>query len=197
VTQQPGFPAVVERGTHIGDAIAVGSWPFELVYIGTQRCPCGGRFRPLALSLEHRGEKVYERQKTVCDDCERSRAFWFDIGSFHGDPEASLRFEEFQTVFESALAALRDEDLPGAQVQFEELVAREPWFGLAHFHLGMIALMQEDLGAAREHLETAVGLMPMDGSIHQGLSQLWALLGEEQRAVRAAWLSMVLEDEAE
>ncbi len=197
LTQQPGFPAVVERGTHVRDAIRVGSWPFELVYIGTQRCPCGGRFRPLTLQIRHRGDQVFERQKTVCLDCERNRAFWFDIGAFHDDPEASRRFDDFQCIFESALAALEDENLAVAQAQFQELAAREPWFGLAHFHLGMIALMQEELACAREHLELAVGLMPMDANVHQGLAQLWPLLGEDQRAVRAAWLSMVLEDEAE
>ncbi len=190
LVELPPFPLVVERGLVREDAIPSGSWGFELLFLRSQRCPCGGRF-------DSRGSRVHEPalecHEAVCGGCGRVRLFWFDIHLFHDDPRAHLRFEELRVMFEEAMERVGGEDLDAARPRFEEVTAREPWFGVAWFHLGMIALVREELDQARHCLETAVGLLPLDASVHQSLAELWMQTGDEDRAARAAWMAMTLE----
>ncbi len=80
-----------------------------------------------------------------------------------------------------------------ARPKFEEVTAREPWFGVAWFHLGMIALVEERYEEALSCLEKAVGILPLDASIHHSMAEFWTRRGDEEKASRSAWMSMALE----
>lgn len=199
----PPFPLVVERGLTSVDPIPASSYGFQGLYLHSQRCPCGARFRAEAWrrlvgggSTEpalSTGAVVLEAVPATCQGCGRVRWFWFDITGFHGDPAAAVRFTELRHLFEDALAAVARDDFDGAAVRFREVVDREPWLGVAHFHLGMIASRQERWDDAREHLLEAVGLMPLDAGVRHGLAELWLHLDEDDRASRDAWMAMLLE----
>jgi len=188
--ERPPFPLVHERGRRRTDPIPVGSWGFELLFLRSQRCPCGGRFDSLGSTVV---EPALECHRAACDGCGRVRPFWFDIRLFHQDPRAHFRFEELRVTFEEAMERVGANDLDAARPRFEEVTAREPWFGVAWFHLGMIALVNEGFDLARDYLETAVGILPLDASVHQSLAELWMQTGDEERAARAAWMAMTLE----
>ncbi len=190
LTDLPPFPFVCERGLSPEDAVPAGSWGFELLFLRSQRCPCGGRFDSLGSQVR---EDRLECHDAECADCGRRRPFWFDVHLFHDDPRAHFRFEELRQMFEEAMDRVTANDLEEARTRFEEVAAREPWFGVAWFHLGMIALVSEDHDEARRCLEIAVGLMPLDASIHQSLAELWTQRGDDVRAARAAWMAMTLE----
>ena len=190
LVELPPFPLVCERGLAAPDAIPVGSWGFELLFLRSQRCPCGGRFVSLG-STVHPGP--LECHQARCGGCGRLRPFWFDIALFDQDPRAHFRFEELRVMFEEAMGRVGANELEAARPQLEEVAAREPWFGVAWFHLGMIALVNEGLDEARDYLETAVGLLPLDASVHQSLAELWMQRGDDERAARAAWMAMTLE----
>jgi tetratricopeptide (TPR) repeat protein len=179
------WPAVVEWGRSADAALPVGSWPFELLFIRSQRCGCGG---PLD-SAGHRvvpGPRPLERHEAVCERCGARRPVWFDISAFHGDVGAYARFEELRALFEEGLQRVEDGDLAGADLRFREVAAREPWFGLAHYHLGMIAMVGDRYDEARGHLETAAAILPLDPAIHSALADLWSLTERHGRAARAA-----------
>ena len=63
---------VVERGLSPGDAIAVTSFPQQLLTLRVQRCPCGGR---LGLGVDQRlethGARMLERMEARCVRCDR------------------------------------------------------------------------------------------------------------------------------
>jgi tetratricopeptide (TPR) repeat protein len=181
---------VCERGLVRQDPVSVGSWGFQLLFVRSQRCPCGGSFDCLG-STVHDGP--LECHTAQCDGCHRVRDFWFDIALFHDDPRAHTRFEELRVLFEEALENIGKNDLQAAKPRFEEVAAREPWFGVAWFHLGMIALVEGSFGRARRCLENAVGILPLDAGVHQSLAELWMQIGDEERAARAAWMAMTLE----
>ncbi len=189
----PIWPAVVDWGARPEEALAVGSWPFELVFIHSQVCACGGRYAVGGHRVLARGGRLLERHRVRCERCGRRRSFWFDIESFHDDPGAYLRFEETRALFHEALARVDEGDLEGAELRFAELTAREPWFGLAHYHLGMIAMVSDQPERALRHLETAAAILPMDASVHQALADLWALVDDEPRGRRARRAAEVIE----
>ncbi|MCB9759168.1 MAG: hypothetical protein H6739_04970 [Alphaproteobacteria bacterium] len=197
------FPMLMERGGTRSDPIPVGSWPQELVFIHSQRCPCGGELQPgdHQVFRDPAPAPPLERHESACLRCGRARTFWFDITRFDGDPDSGLRFETVRRLFADGLEQVDAGRLDLARARFEEVAAREPWFGLAWFHLGMIDLVGEDYDAAREHLETAAGLMPMEPAIRESLAELWAALDEPERADRERALHLMLtemvdEDEA-
>ena len=190
LVELPPFPLVHERGRVRHDPIPAGSWGFELLFLRSQRCPCGGRFDSVGSRVH---EPALECHEAVCDACARVRPFWFDIHLFHDDPRAHFRFEELRVMFEEAMERVGQNDLDAALPRFEEVTAREPWFGVAWFHRGMIALVNEGFDEAREYLETAVGILPLDASVHQSLAELWMQTGDDERATRAAWMAMTLE----
>lgn len=173
------FPVMHERGLNTRDPIPVTSWPQELVYIRSQRCPCGGSFEPAA----HRVVPPhFERHQARCTACERERPFWFDISSFQDDPFAAGRFEEVRTLFGDALEKVDEEDLDGARTRFREVSEREPWFALAWYHQSMIALLHDELDEARRCLETAIGLLPLDPELHGSMAELHDRRGDPVRA---------------
>ncbi|HJN73394.1 MAG TPA: tetratricopeptide repeat protein [Myxococcota bacterium] len=173
------FPLMMERGLTRRDPVPVTSWPQELVYIHSQRCPCGGSFETLGHALV---PPHFERQDTTCVRCERARPFWFDISAFQDEIWSSARFEELRALFGEALEMVEREDLDGARVRFSEVAAREPWFALAWYHRGMIALIHDDLDEARECLETALGLLPLDPELHGSMADLHERRGDPIRA---------------
>ena len=172
------WPLVVERGAVPRDAIPVGSWPQELVFVHSQRCPCGGRFREVDHQLV---TPTLERWRARCQGCERLRPFWFDVGGFEGLPD---RFDEVRQLFSDALERVDASDLDGARVRFAEVVAREPWFGLGWYHLGMIAMVQDEADSARRFLETAAGILPMDPEVRGSLADFWEQQDEPERATQ-------------
>ncbi len=176
------FPAIVGWGSTPELAVPVGSFPFELIFVHSQRCPCGGRFEPRHHELVSRPPRELERHDARCEGCDHERAFWFDVTSFVDDPRACRRFQELRHLFQEGLDLVDAADLDGATLRFAEVVAREPFFGLAHYHLGMIATVGQDWGAAREHLTSAAGLLPLDPTVRQGLSDLWMLTDDMDRA---------------
>ena len=187
------FPTLVEWGAGPSSAIPAGSWPFEVVFIQSQRCGCGGRFEAGAHAVVEGPRGALERHDARCARCGRGRAFWFDISSFHGDPRAHLRFEALRALCQEGLDQVEAGELEAAHLRFSEVAAREPWFGLARYHLGMIALVHEDLCAARAHLSAAAGLLPMDPNVHRALADCWALADEPERAARRRDLAAALD----
>jgi len=176
------FPLVVERGLTPEDAVAVTSWPQQLVYVHSQRCPCGGSFQ----AGVHKLETVrLELQETTCTGCGRARPFWFDVSAFAEDPWASARFEEVRALFSEALDLVESEDLDGARIRFSEVAEREPWFALAWYHQGMIAVVNDELDEARRCMETALGLLPLDPELHASMADVHERCGDEVRAAVA------------
>lgn len=185
------IPRVVERGATARDALAVTSWPQQLVTIHSQRCPCGARFRPESHELV---SPQRERHDVVCQGCERRRAFWFDVSSFEGVPAAAGRFEEVRSLFRDGLKHVEDGDVEGARVRFAEVAAREPWFGLAWYHLGMIAMIQGESDRARECLETAAGILPLDPEVRGSLADFWEQEGDLTRSSRSRAVEAALRE---
>ena len=178
------WPAVVEWGASPAAPLEVGSWPFEMLFIDSQRCACGGKY----VSGPHHvyeGEPALECHRVRCGGCGRKRWFWFDIGSFHRYRRMNNGFETVRGLFKRGLDLVESGELPRAQECFREVAAREPWFGLAHYHLGMIAMVVDDLDRAQRCLETAAGILPMDPAVHSALAAYWALTEEAERARRA------------
>ncbi len=64
--------------------IIVDSVAQEYAYIRRQRCPCGGRWRPVSQSLLEKGEDHFDLIKTRCENCGLEAEFLFDISSFFG-----------------------------------------------------------------------------------------------------------------
>ena len=176
------FPAIVGWGSSPELAVPAGSFPFELIFVQSQRCPCGGRFQTEEHALVSEPPRELERHEASCEGCGSSRPFWFDVSSFVDDPRAVRRFQELRHLFQEGLDLVDVGDLDGASLRFSEVVAREPFFGLAHYHLGMIATVGKDWGAAREHLTCAAGLLPLDPTVRQGLSDLWMMTDDMDRA---------------
>ncbi|MCP4807529.1 MAG: hypothetical protein GY913_19725 [Proteobacteria bacterium] len=185
------WPLVVERGLRATDAIAVTSWPQELVFVHSQRCPCGGRFEQLDHALV---SATRERWRVRCHGCDRVRPFWFDVSSFEGQPWAQGRFEEVRRLFSDALERVSEGDIEGARVRFSEVASREPWFGLAWYHLGMIAMIQDQPALARCCLETAAGILPLDPEIRGSLADYWDQEGDPVRAGRCRAAEAALRD---
>ena len=185
------FPAIVGWGASPELAVPVGSFPFELIFVHSQRCPCGGRYESAEHALVSRPPRDLERHVARCEGCESTRAFWFDITSFCDDPRASRRFQELRHLFQEGLDLVDAADLESARLRFAEVVAREPFFGLAHYHLGMIATVSKDWVAAREHLTTSAALLPLDPTVRQGLSDLWMMTDDMDRAALEEALGQV------
>jgi len=189
----PEWPAVMSWGATPAGALPASSWPFQLVFIRSQLCACGGRYTVDTHRVVPREQDTLERHAVRCRRCAARRSFWFDISAFHGDPHANLRFEELRALFHDGMEQVDDGDLDAARLHFKEVAAREPWFGLAHYHLGMIAMVAHDFDAARHHLKTAAAILPMDPNVHLALADLWALLDDEEREARARAVADSLE----
>lgn len=174
---------VVERGLTPGDAIAVGSFPQQLLTLRVQRCPCGGR---LGLGpdqrLEAHGPRTLERMETRCARCERPRPVWFDITAYHGDPAAFGRFDELVSLLREGVTLMDQGAFAAARPRFAEIVAREPSFAPAWAKLGICAVATDDLPLARRAFTEAAGLCPMEATHHRLLSRLLERVGEVARA---------------
>ncbi len=176
------FPAIMAWGARPELAVPVGSFPFELIFVQSQRCPCGGRYGATSHELLHRAHRELERQRARCERCSDERDFWFDVSQYLDDPGATRLFQELRHLFQEGLDLIDDGELDAARLRFAEVAAREPFFGLAHYHLGMIATVEQDLDAARVHLTCAAGLLPLDPTVRQGLSDLFVLTDDMERA---------------
>jgi hypothetical protein len=188
----PCFPLLVERGMTAKDAIPSASGLFQEVFIRSQRCPCGGFFSSVKQGA-HGSVPAVEIHRAKCSQCGRIRPFCFDTRLIREEAEATTRFDRMEAILEEGLRQLAEGDFLAGEACFREVIALEPWFGVAHYHLGMIALMTERYELAQEALETAVGILPLDAAIHDALSRLWTEIGHEERAARAGWLAMQIE----
>ena len=193
---------VVERGLTPGDAIAVTSFPQQLLTLRVQRCPCGGR---LSLGHEQRlethGARTLERMEARCERCARPRPAWFDITAYHGDPTAYGRFDELVQLLREGVALMDQGAFAAARPRFVEIVAREPSFAPAWAKLGICAVATDDLPLARRALTAALGLCPMEATHHRLMARLLERVGEPDRArwhldVAAALAALVDDDEA-
>jgi hypothetical protein len=193
---------VVERGLTPGDAIAVTSFPQQLLTLRVQRCPCGGRLSlGVEQRLESRGARTFERMEARCARCERPRPMWFDITAYHDDPAAHGRFDELVQLLREGVALMDQGGFAAARPRFEEIVAREPSFAPAWAKLGVCAVATDDLPLARQAFTTAIGLCPMEATHHRLMSRLLERVGETDRArwhleVADALAALVDDDEA-
>ncbi|MBK9371917.1 MAG: tetratricopeptide repeat protein [Deltaproteobacteria bacterium] len=196
------FPMVVERGLSPGDAIAVTSFPQQLLTLRVQRCPCGGR---LSLGVDQRleahGARMLERMEARCVRCDRMRPMWFDISAYHDDPAAHGRFDELVQLLREGVALMDQGAFAAARPRFEEIVAREPSFAPAWAKLGICAVATDNLPLARRAFTTAIGLCPMEATHHMLMSRLLERVGETDRArwhreVAEALDALVDDDEA-
>lgn len=180
---------LVERGASARDAIDVASWPFCLVYLHTQQCACGGRWE----AGEHRLQALLEVHCARCRACGAEREFWFDMSRVLNDPWGHERFEDLRGLFNDGLEALEADQPQQALDLLREVTAREPWFGLAWLHLGMAHMVLDAPERARDALERAVGLLPMDPRVRRRLAGCYAVLGLEAKAQREEDVAELLE----
>ena len=185
------FPFLVERGMGAKDSIPAATITFQEVFVRSQRCPCGGFYASLSQQV-YSLDECLDRHLAQCELCHRERPFFFRgiRRSPKGHPGV---FERLEALLATGLEQLSEGDLVRAERCLREVVALEPWFGAAHYHLGMIALMTERLDLAKESLETALGILPLDAAVHEALAELWTVLGDDERAARAGWLAMQIE----
>lgn len=197
------FPLLQERGLRADDPIQVGSWPLREVYVSTQRCPCGGRLdiRDSQLRRSDPGGapcplpgEVLERCRLACARCSRRRALWFDLSRFFDDPLANRRFGQVRKMFAEGLSMVEAGRVKDARTRFVEICAREPWFGLAWFHHGMMHLLHEQPEQALEPLTQAAGIMPMNATVHDALADTLELLDMPLRASRHRSLARELDE---
>lgn len=185
------FPFLVERGMGVKDSIPAATVSFQEVFVRSQRCPCGGFYASVRQEV-YAVDKCLDRHVAQCEACERKRPFFFK-GVRRSPTDFPGLFERLEALLAHGLDQLAAGDLASAERCLREVVALEPWFGAAHYHLGMIALMTERLDLAKESLETALGILPLDATVHEALAELWTALGDEERAARAGWLAMQIE----
>jgi tetratricopeptide (TPR) repeat protein len=92
------------------------------------------------------------------------------------------------------MEAAKAQELFDAEACLQEVVDLEPWWGFAHLQLGTVRMALGAMAEARENLERAVSLLPLDSEVHDALSHCCSELGELERSQRHAWLAMQLED---
>ncbi len=156
------------------DLIPANSIAFEYVYVSNQRCECGRYFAVQRQELGSTSCGPIDRIIARCEGCQAERTFVFDIGSFFGQFEKYGRFDQTEAHFKQAMAHLRDRRFAEAEMELRQVVdpaEGEPAFAWAHYHLGMLALVQGRADEALSHLERAAAIQPLEAEILEGLAR--------------------------
>lgn len=166
--------------------IPVNSATFEYVYVANQRCECGGRYKVMRQELLTFEGMPVDRLAVVCTSCDQERHFEFDVSSFFGDFEKYGRYRETEAHFQQAVVHIQARDWPAAEEELRRVVdpeEGEPAFAWAHYHLGMVLLMQKRVAEALPHLEHAVAIQPLEADMHEGLGRVYRASGREADAL--------------
>ena len=181
-----------EWGSRATEPVPANSYLFQEVFIRSQRCFCRSRFRLGRLARQiGAGE-----WRVSCPGCGRKRVFFFAASGEETSGKASQRFERLWCYLGWGMEAAKAKDLSSAEVLLMEVVDLEPWWGFAHLQLGAVRMAMGEMGEARESLEKAVSILPLDPDVHEALSHCLGELGEPERSQRHAWLALQLEDSA-
>ncbi|MCS7282306.1 MAG: tetratricopeptide repeat protein [Anaerolineae bacterium] len=165
--------------------IPVNSIEFEYVYVANQRCLCGGYFSTVRQELRQAPSGPVEHLWARCERCGSETFFDFDIRSFFGQWEKYGRFQKVDDHFRTAMNHLRAGHLAEAEMALRRVVdpeEGEPYFAWGHFHLGTVLLLEGRLEEAREHLEQAAAIQPLEPEIHEVLGHALQALGEKEAA---------------
>jgi len=130
-----------------------------------------------------------------CVSCGQERYFDFDVGSFFGDFEKYGRYRETEAHFQQAVVYIQAQDWPAAEEELRRVVdpeEGEPAFAWAHYHLGMVLLMQRRVTEALPHLEHAVAILPLEADIHEGLGRAYRASGREAEALSCLYQAQEL-----
>lgn len=184
------YPMVHEWGGRSTDPVPAGSYLFQEIFIRSQRCFCRERFK---LGRDAR-QTDSGQWRVTCAGCGRKRSFFFTGVGADTSAAASERFERLWKYLGWGMEAAKSKDLYGAEEFLLEVVDLEPWWGFAHLQLGAVRMAIGAMEEARDSLEQAVSILPLDAEVHEALSHCWNELGEPKRSQRHAWLALQLED---
>jgi tetratricopeptide (TPR) repeat protein len=170
------------------DPTPANSVKFEYVYVANQRCECGGRFKVVSQELLGvSGGGPVDRVNAVCQACEEAVSFNFDISSFFGKFDEYDRFDHTEGLFREAMEHVRSGKWAEAEAALKRAVnpdEGEPAFAWAHYHLGMVLLMQNRPQEALSHLQRAAEIQPLEPDIEDGLGRAYQAAGQEQEAAK-------------
>jgi tetratricopeptide (TPR) repeat protein len=168
--------------------IPANSVTFEYVYVANQRCECGGLYNVKSQELVNASSSnAVDRLSAQCGKCNAGRQFDFDISSFFGQFDAYDSFKQVDVHFREAMGHIRAADFAKAEALLRQVIdpsVGEPAFAWAHFHLGMVLLMQSHIAKAIEHLERALAIQPLEPDIHEGLGRAYQEAGKEKQATK-------------
>jgi tetratricopeptide (TPR) repeat protein len=174
---------------------------FEAAHITAQYCTCGGRYRADIQRLLIINDRPIDYIGARCERCGASRDFFFDIHSFYskdGQMETNgSRFQAIETLLQQAGQAIAESRWDEAEKKLHDVLDRregEPDFGWAHYHLGMVYLIQNRCEEAWSHIQRAIALIPHEAEFYRGASKALALLEHEEEAAQAMEQYRVLKD---
>ncbi len=168
--------------------IPANSITFEVVYVQAQRCECGGSYRFESQHLLMADDLPIDRLTAVCEACGTEQNFFFDIHAFYGEEDQESHFERTEVTMRRAIEAIHVQRWTKAEAALRRVIdpeEGEPAFGWAHYHLGMVLLVQERPQEGLEEIRTAVALVPNEPEFYRGLSKALARLGREEEAAEA------------
>ncbi|MFP4344750.1 MAG: hypothetical protein ACLFU8_08665 [Anaerolineales bacterium] len=170
------------------EIVKANSVTFEIGHIMAQRCECGGRYEIESQHLVDVDGTPLDRLHAECTQCAEERDFYFDISSFYGQPERYSRFEKTEELLRAGLEAIQAQRWEEAEVYLRRVLdpeEGEPDLGWAHYHLGMVLLVQGEHREGVAEIRRAIQLVPREGEFYRGLSKGLELQGREEEAERA------------
>ncbi len=158
--------------------IQVNTSLFLQVYLGSQRCTCGGFFRNREQAQIQRERSTIRQVFAVCKKCRKPRTFEFDISTVGDSGEDRHLFMKTVSSFLAGLGAMKKHNYPTAETRFLETLndeTGEPNFTVAHYYLGRIAFESGRIHEAIQRFKRATLLQPQEISYHQALYEgYWA-----------------------
>ncbi len=165
------------------ELIPANSVTFELAHIAAQRCTCGGHYHVKSQQQLLANELPIDRVRAVCEACGAERAFYFDIHTFYGDPDAYDRFAATEAALRAGIAAIHAHNWAAAEAHLRRAVdpvEGEPAFGWGHYHLGMVLLAQGRYAEGLTHIEAAIRWIPGEPEFERGRTKGKMMLDEIQ-----------------